>query len=320
MKKIVFALLIFSALIGCKKKDVATKPHGSFTYNETSYGVNSIRIDHVAYNANNDFVLKFTTIPANMSVSQTTHSGYGTYLELYLEASDNELRPGKYNELSSDSTSRIISVSENGDTSWMVTISAAEINVSVAENDFTQYDFKLTDETGKSISGSFVGKPVLNYSVDQPAFGELQFDTVECYIAKPSLYKWNALFAENVNYYELKFYSSEARFNDNGKIAGGVMLVMGFHSVNSILPTTGTYNVSTTAEDMTLYYGQKIGIANWGTYWCLYMSGSQRGKANILSGSLNLNTFTDNELDISFELKDQLGNTVKGYFDGSYKK
>lgn len=320
MRKVIFVLTVLCAFFGCKKKDSVLKPHGSFTYDESSYGVNSIRIDHVAYNESDDYVLKFTAFPSGMTVSQTSHSGHGTYIELFLEAPDNELRPGgEYTKMAKDSVSRLISVSESGDTAWMVNISSARVSVSAAENDFTQYDFTLTDETGKNISGSFVGKPVLNYSVDQPAFGELRFDTIECYLAKPSLYKWGSMFAENVNYYELKFCSTDARFNDNGKLTDGIMFVVGFHSVNSDFPVAGTYNISTVADDMTLYFGQKVGNANWGTYWIVFSSGSQKGKANILSGTLNLNTFTNEEVDASFNMTDQLKNTVEGYFDGPYR-
>ena len=300
-------------VVSCQKQETTIKSSGSFALDGTSYSITSFRVDHVDY-ADGDslrFVLKITA------------KGYSSQVTLYLIAPDNDLMAGNtYNVLMADSLSSIMLL-KDGDTTSTACVTAAEVTVSALDDEIAagknwlSYEFSLTVE-GTQTTGSFVGPHTVNYTVDQPSFGQLAFDTLQVGLSRPSLYGWGTMFTDISNYFELKFYSSDARFSDNGVIRQGVQFVVGLHSFQALYPAVGAYPVSLEAEEATAFYGHKEGSVNWGTYWQVFSSSSVIGKANILSDTVYVVKFTADSLTLKIALHDQLGNDVVGWYDGEY--
>jgi len=311
-KSILCILLLL--LVGCKKNEEVVS-QGSFSLDGTSYSITAVRVDHVDYaNADfSDFILK------------ASFTGYQGKVCFYMSAPDNDFIPGQtYTTLFADSLSRIVVLSREGDTTQIVDISGATLKVdtiadeTAAGKNYLQYAFTLVTDGHGTVEGSFIGQHTVNYTVDQPSYGNLFFDTIACGLARPSLYGWGHMFSDKTNYFELKFFSSAARFSDNGKIKQGVQFVVGLHSFQELYPAMGSYPVSLIAEEQTTYFGHKEGNAMWGTYWQTFYSSSVVGKANILADTLHVVRCTSDSITLQFNLKDQLGNRVQGTYDGRY--
>ena len=307
-------LLLLLLLVGCKKNEEVVS-QGSFSLDGTSYSVTAVHINHVSYadTDSSDFILK------------ASFTGYQGKVYFYMVAPDNDFIPGQtYARLFADSLSQVVVLSREGDTTQIVKITAATLRVdsvtdkAAAGKNYLQYGFTLVTDKHGTIEGSFLGQHTVNYTVDQPSFGNLSFDTIVCGLAKLSIYRWGRMFSDNTNFFELKFFSSSARFNDNGKIKEGVQFVVGLHSFQELYPAVGNYPVSLEAEEQTAYYGHKKDNAQWGTYWQTFHSSSIIGKANIISDTLHVVRCTADSITLRFDFKDQLGNRVVGSYDGKY--
>jgi len=313
-------------MFSCKKKQEDIKISGSFTFDGTSYSISSCRVDHVGYpeRVPGDTLSQDST----RFILHTAFYGYQGDIHLFLIAPDNDLMPGQtYETLYEDSLSYIVIRSSEGDTTRPVRVTSASVTLLAMEDpvaagkNWLSYYFTLTVDGNPSpltIDGSFIGPHTVNYTVDQPSYGFITFDTIATGLARPSLYRWNHLFCDDSNYFELKFYSNRARFADKGTINVGVQFVVGFHSYQENFPAAGTYPVSIEAKEATLYFGHRDGSVNWGTYWQTFYAGSIVGKANILSDTLYLHRCTSDSITLTFALKDQLGNTVQGSYSGRY--
>lgn len=308
------ATTILMFVVGCDKKEEVVS-HGSFSLEGTTYSITALRVDHVGY-AETD---------SSAFVLRTSFTGPRIEIIFYMVAPDNDFVPGKkYSSFCPDSLSRIIVTSREGDTLHNVMIASATLMVdSVVDpiasgKNFLQYMFTIETNDYGTTNGDFLGKHIVNYVVDQPSYGSFSFDTIECGVAKPTLYCWEHLFSDDTNYFELKFFSSNARFNDNGKIQMGVQMVIGLHSFQTLYPAEANYPVSLEAQEQTAYYGHKVGNALWGTYWQTFYSGSIVGKANVLSDTIKVLQWNSEKICLEFAMKDQLGNNVVGYYEGGY--
>lgn len=310
MRKWLIVMVLGVLMMACKQVEPITSK-GEMSYDGNSYGLRTMRVDHVGYGENGEFVLRVSLAPGTYKRSIDAASGYGTFLEFYVLAGANDLEAGSYDALAKDSMSVIMSIGDGGDTVFVDRIVALSMKVEKAENNFMKFDFTLSTEGNKSVSGSFTGSHTVNYTVDQPAVGTLSFDTVQSQLARPIVRNMGHLFADDCNYFDVIFFSTDARFTDKGVLKDGVMFSVGIHSIAESEPFAGEYPVSIEELNQTLYYGHKVGNVNWGTYWLVSKSSSTVGKANVLEGSLNLESMRK----MSFELKDQLNNTVSGSID-----
>ncbi len=329
MKRFIPYILLILAMFSCKKKQESIAISGSFALEGTSYSLTSLRIDHVGYAATWPTPGDTSAIEPYDSarfILCAHFSGYQGNVVLYLVAPDNDFLVGTtYDCLYGDSLS-CITLTTNGDTTQRSVLSAT-LNVDSIDDheasgkNWLSYHFSLMVEGSSSpvqVSGQFVGPRTVNYTVDQPSYGVISFDTITAGLARPSLYRWNHLFCDDSNYFELKFYSNEARFSDNGNISHGVQFVIGIHSFQQNFPAAGDYPVSMEAEEATAFFGHKDGSVNWGTYWQVFYNNSVIGKANILSDTLHIHSCTTDSISLSFSFNDQLGNIVAGNYSGRY--
>lgn len=317
MKRFLFLLLVVLALVCCKR-EIPVSAHGSFSIDGTEYPISALRVDHVGYASADSslFVLRVTASPATLEFDTALHRGYGTAVILYFTAQDNDIKAGEELVFCPDSLSVLLTVGDAGDTVALRPISSGRMTVGEGPNDFLDFAISFTTADGAYAEGSFLGNYTVNYTVDQPYYGHLSFDTIDCRLARPVLRNWGHLFNAECNYYELMFFSADARFNDQGKIRAGVQFAVGINSEDDLRPTGGDYPVLTDYSPHSLLYGVKTGNSAWGTYWQVFLSGSVRGKANILDGNLAVTRLLDDYLSCTFQLTDQLGNTVVGSYDG----
>lgn len=317
------AIVILSTLLllaGCSyNKPVQSQ--GYFTIDGVTHSFSSIRIDHVGYVPESDsseFILRLSAYPGTFTMDTANHKGYGTVLQLFFIASDCDFRIGDSSDrLFVDSLSHAVTIAESGDTTAVIPINAASVSVSPAGNDFLHYDFTLTSASGVT-AGEYTGKHIANRHVNQPAAGFICFDTVNTALSTSTLYSWEHIFSPDYFYYELIFYSVDARFGDDGKLRQGVQFSLAITSSSDIRPTDGDYSVSSNPSAGSVMYGHKIQNASWGTYWNVFFAGSSIGKANILSGTLTDFTMTDDRVTFSFDFTDQLNNNVIGQYNGRY--
>lgn len=329
MKRFIPYILLILAMFSCKKKQENIAISGSYTLEGTSYSLTALRIVHVGYDATLPTPGDTSAIEPYDStrfILRADFSGYQGNVLLYFIAPDNDFRVGTtYDCLCADSLSCII-LTTDGDTTRRNILSATLDVDSIDDQEasgknWLSYHFSLSVEGSSSpvqVEGRFTGPHTVNYTVDQPSYGTLSFDTITTGLARPSLYRWNHLFCDDSNYFELKFYSCGARFSDNGIISQGVQFVIGLHSFQQNFPAAGDYPVSMEAEEATAFFGHKDGSVNWGTYWQVFYSNAVIGKANILSDTLHIHNCTSDSISLSFSLNDQLGNTVIGNYSGRY--
>lgn len=310
MRKLLIIITLGVLMGACKKVEPITSK-GEMSYDGNSYVLKNMRVDHVGYSDQGRFVLRVSLAPGTYKRSISSATGYGTFLEFYVLADENDLVTGSYDALEKDSASVIMSIGEGGDTLFCDRIVAMTLKEEPADNNFKKFEFTLSTESNKTVTGSFIGTHIVNYTVDQPSVGTLSFDTIECQLARPVIYKLGHLFTEDCNYFRLVFFSTDARLGDDGSLKNGVCFFAGIHSIAEEEPFAGEYPVSLEPLNQTLYYGHKEGNMFWGTSWMVVKSGSTVGKANILEGSMNFVSFRK----MDFQLKDQLGNEVTGSVD-----
>lgn len=318
MKRSAIIIAAVLLLAGCKTVE-PIESKGSYTIDGVTYSFTSLRVDHVGYVSGSDstrFILRLTGFPGTFKMDTVSHKGYGTVIQLFVIADRCELYPGDETvEVSKDFVSHVVTIEENGDTSKFIPVTGATVRVSGADNNFYRYDLTLTDANGQT-TGEYTGKHVVNRLVDQPVCGRLVFDTIDTRLASAVMYDWGHLFSADFNYQEIIFYSTNSRFNDDGKLRQGVQFSVGFMSSGENRPPDGNYSVSVTLASGNVMYGHKVQDVNWGTYWTVYYSSSSVGKANVLSGDLKDLVMTDKKASFSFDFKDQLNNDVTGYFEG----
>ncbi len=297
-------------MLSCKKRQEGINISGFFTISSSSYSLTSASVIHEGY-ADTD---------STQFLLHATFSGYQGSIHLFLLAPDNDFRTAiTYDRISTDTASYVL-LPDSPDTiritSASLTVDSVDDAIAKGKN-WLSYHFTLTVE-GETANGQFTGPHTVNYTVDQPSFGSLCFDTIATGLARPTLYRWNHFFCDFSNYFELKFYSSMARFSDNGTITQGVQFVLGFHSFQQNYPAVGTYPVALEPKEQTLLYGHRNGSVSWGSYWQTFYAGSVVGKANILSDTLSVLRWDSDTLSMTFSLKDQLGNTLQGSYCGRY--
>lgn len=324
LKSILFSLLLILGitLSSCDKKIPSIKG-GVFYFNDKSYPISEVRYDHIGFSSNGDHIIRFIAYPGTYkyNTNNQTASGSGSALHIYLYANDKLLLDGNSYSIAdiTDSTSStMITISEN-DTVFNY-IDDAIISVDTAydiatEKIFFKYNI-LAISGNDSITGQFIGTPITNIFFDQIAYGEISVDTIKAQLCKPTLWHWGKLFSDSY-YHELTLYSTDARFNDNGKITSGIQFVIGISTLDSTL-TPGIYPVSLSYDGNSTLYGHKLNNTPWGSYWQKIENQSAVGKANILSDTLIINGFTEKNITFSYKFTDQLKNTVSGSFNGPY--
>ncbi len=297
-------------LFSCKPSQEDIKIAGSISLNGTSYPLTSARVIHVGY----------ADADSTQFILHTTFAGYQSTINLFLIAPDNDfLTSITYDRLATDTISYIALI-ESNDT---LRITAASVTVDSLDDatargkNWLRYTIHLTVDDATA-DGSFTGPHTINYTVDQPSGGNISFDTISVGLARPTLYRWNHFFCDFSNYFELKFYSSNARFSDNGNISQGLQFVLGFHSFQQNYPAVASYPVALEPAEQTLLYGHREGSVNWGTYWQTFYAGSVIGKANILTDTAYVLHWDADSLSLLFTMKDQLGNDVIGSYSGCY--
>lgn len=317
MKRIVVILLALAALIACRP-DLKPVASGCFALQGSDYPIKQLRSDFVGYHTadSSEFVLRLTAYPATMQVDTSSIKGYGTAIRLYMLADDADLSPGADLRFCSDSLSLIIVIAESGDTTAMIPVTAASVTVSRPDdNGFMTYTFVLETAEGP-VEGSFTGNHIMNSTADMPSFGRLAFDTINLRLQRGSLYNWGHLLSDRLYYYELMFFSTDARFGDDGKIRSGLQFALGINSEDPDFPFGGSYTVADSAEPNTLFYGHRMGNVGWGSYWQMWRASSVVGKANILEGTMEVTRLNDEHLECTFLFTDQLGQEVRGNYAG----
>ncbi len=314
----IFTLLILLfTLLSCDTTESDEVSSGTFSFQEKNYPIKSLRVEQQGL-SDGEYTLRMTCYPATYNISDISTSGYGTVIDVYFRTVDEDFTQSIY-ELSpviNDSIfSQLIQYPNSGDTTYF-DIASGTMYVDSTET-YLEYTIEFITTDGDSIIGSFVGDHTYNYSVDQPAYGDLAFDTLSYELARPILWQWDTLLTTSVFYQEVVFYSSNARFSDAGKIRSGVQFILGFNTVDSTMLSAGTYSTTTILTDApALLYGTKINDVSWGSFWQIYSSSSAISKANITSGEVIINTITEEYINLSFQLTDQLNNSVVGEYDG----
>ena len=317
----IIAILLSLFLSSCEKEKVVVQG-GSFRFQESGYAIKRVKVEHVDY-AGDDYLLRFLAYPVTYTVSETSTSGFGAVIDAYFVSATTDFEIDGVYKVESDSSYLIVYPEiPKGDTTYHDTlyyhIASGELRVDTAEG-YRTFNFGFLTADGDSITGSYLGEYIYNYTLDQRGYGELAFDTITCQLAKPMMINWGHLFSENRNYFEFTFYSTDARFADAGKIKSGVQFVVGVHDIQAGYPIAGDYLVSVRADDATsVYYGHKLKNTAWGTYWQVFYNSSAIGKANVVEGSAEIISIDDKSLNMRFEFVDQLGDKVVGSYEGPY--
>lgn len=318
---IIIGLLLSLFLCSCEKEKVVVQG-GSFRFQESGYAIKRVKVEHVDY-VGDDYVLRFLAYPATYTMSETSTSGYGAVIDARFVSATKDFEVGGMYQLISDSSYLIVYPEiPKGDTTYHDTIyyhiASGELKVDTADG-YRTFNFGILTVDGDSITGSYLGEYIYNYTLDQRGYGELAFDTISCQLAMPMMMNWGHLFSESSNYFEFTFYSTDSRFADAGKIKSGVQFVVGVHDVQEEHPIAGDYLVSVRADDApSIYYGHKLKNTAWGTYWQMFYNSSAVGKANVVEGSAVIESIDDKLLNMTFTFIDQLGNEVVGRYEGPY--
>ncbi|MFI3297123.1 MAG: hypothetical protein R3Y59_05800 [bacterium] len=315
----IFTLLtLLFALLSCDTTESDEVSSGTFSFQEKNYPIKSLRVEQQGL-SDGEYTLRMTCYPATYSISESSTSGYGTVIDAYFRTPDEDFVDLSAYSLSSvvnDTVfSQLIQYPNSGDTTYF-DIASGMLYVDSTET-YLEYTIEFITIDGDSIIGSFIGDHTYNYSVDQPSYGNLAFDTLSYELARPILWQWDTLLSTSVFYQELVFYASDARFSDAGKIKTGTQFVLGFNTLIDETLSAGTYPVTTILSDApALLYGNKINDVSWGSFWQIYSSYSAIAKANITSGEVTINDITTDYINLSFQLTDQLNNSVEGEYDG----
>lgn len=315
--KYLIIIAILATLSACKKEQPKLSSTGTMSYQGNSYPISKIRIEHMGYSAGDKYVLRLTAYPTTYTITEKSSSGYGTVLNAYFTAEANDFTPGAFALAHIDTLPSTLTFYPNtadGSTdTTSVTIDNGTLDVDTFDTllypDFLSYSLRL-NAGADSVVGSYLGTHTHNFSIDQPAWGVITFDTLNYFLADPTITEWGALFSD-ANYYEITFYSSDARFTDKGAINQGLQLVLGIVTDTDSPLAPGTYPVTDnyTTTHSTLF-GHKIRSTAWGSYWQILNKGSVAGKANILNGETIIDDFTDGNISLTTSLTDQLGNSV----------
>lgn len=303
------------------EKELQRKQEGSFVFKDKSYYVQNVRINHFAYEGD-DCLLSLQAYPSTFRIDESGLTGYGSMLYLLFSAKDENPSVGEWQiapSVGDTIFSHLISVPKEGVDTVIIRLASGRVVVDSIE-DFIRYKFYLQTIEGDSITGSFEGKLIYNYSVDQLSYGSLSVDTIQTKLAQPVMWQWGNLFSSETNFFELVFYSADARFYDSGKQKDGIHFVLGFNDFQQLWPSEGIYPVGTSYSDShILLYGHRTGSVQWGSYWQYFVTGSNRAKANILSDTTNIIKIDENNISIKFMLVDQMKNVVEGSYDGPYQ-
>lgn len=324
LKSLTILLLVILgfACSSCKKEEPSIIG-GSFTFQNQSFSINSVRYDHIGFNGENRHIIRFVAMPGTCSFKYAngSFSGYGSFLEIFVSADDRFLSAGNEYLIAEDSDSTLsalIAFSES-DTTYHF-IDNASISVDTVYDSNSKkllYKFVIRAISGSdSITASYIGSPISNVTVDQIGFGNIEIDTITKKLSKPFMRNWGNLFSSSF-YHELTFFSTDARYNDKGNITTGLQFVIGINTLNSSI-SSGKYPVSYSYDGNSTLYGHKQNTTPWGTYWQMLSNQSSTGKANVISDTLTINNISEDNISISFKFSDQLKNTITGSYNGPY--
>lgn len=326
LKLLILPILFLAALVGCKKEPAKPTSSGTFMLNEVQYPISMVRVEHVDYTANNDFVLRFTAYPASYKIDGDKTSGYGAVLNLYFTAADNDFAPGTYQMAAVDSLPSTLTSYPNtadgpADTTTVYIANGTLTVEPFSEPKFQTYTFALATADADSLTGQYTGLHTHNRTAAQPAYGNCTIDTIQCQLAKPHIINWGKLFGP-LNYSEITFYSTDAMFTDKGALQQGVQLAVGLTTDESETPDLlfipGAYPVATNyTTPQSALYGHKLNSTAWGTHWQLQLK-SASGKANITEGEVNIESMTDTDIALTVNTTDQLKKPVKATYSGPY--
>lgn len=288
-----------------------------------------VRVEHVDYTTDSLYVLRFTAYPSSYKITEKATSGYGAVLNLYFVAESNDFGKGTFQMATVDTLPSTMTYYPNtadakAPKDTVVTpIAGGQLAVdSFSEPLFMAYGMSLYTADGDSVTGTYTGLHVHNRTAVQPAYGTMVVDTIRCSLAEPTIVHWGKLFG-TLNYSEIIFYSTDAKFTDSGSITSGVQFVVGIStddSDNAAQIAVASYPVATDyyTANSTLY-GHKVNNTAWGTHWQLYRNGSAAGKANILSGEVKITDMDESTLSLTATVIDQLNNTLTAIYSGPYR-
>lgn len=324
LKSITILLLVILgfACSSCKKEKPGITG-GSFSFQNQSFSINSVRYDHIGFDSDNRHIIRFVALPGTCSFKYAsgTFSGYGSFIEIFVTADNRFLSAGNDYFIADDSDSTLsalVSFSES-DTTYHY-IDNASISVDTVYDSSSQkmlYSFIIKAISGSdSITASYVGSPISNVTADQIGFGNVEIDTVTKNLSTPFLRNWGNLFS-NSFYHELTFFSTDARYNDKGNITTGLQFVIGINTLDNAI-SSGKYPVSYSYDGNNTLYGHKLNTTPWGTYWQMLSNQSSTGKANIISDTLTIDNISEGNISLSFKFSDQLKNTITGSYNGPY--
>lgn len=317
--KLLSLLITLLTLVACEPEKSEEKSVGSFRFQSTNYPIKSLRIEQIGID-DGEYTLRMTCYPITYKINEVSSSGYGSVINAYFKTTDRD-----FTDMSSYQISNIVNDSvasqlilypkDSGTDTTYVDIEKGTMYVDSTET-YLKYTFEFISTDGDSINGSYVGEHIYNYTVDQPAYGSLTFDTLSYQLSQPTLWQWDTIHSSSVYYYELIFYSTDTRFSDAGKVKDGIQFVLGFNSPNKQLKK-GTYPTTiNTAEAPALLYGFKINKVSWGSFWQIYTNSSAKSKANVTKGEVIINDIQPDYINLSFQLIDQLDYNVVGEYEG----
>lgn len=331
---IVFLLIFALLFVACKKnKDEVYY----IKFKDKSYAIESARALRKSYDSSEklyefDLFFKGKQISFNMDLV----SGQGAYLKLDLKIDSAALKkgvysideqgknfsiiPGKTNEEGKivGSFFKFIPLSKTDLDTIFTYIKSGYVNV-YQDGDAWRYDIKLSD--GKdSITGTYKGDYFLQNNIDGVKVGEVFIGDSTYNLQRGDMMLWGNIFSENLNYYELFFYSTNMRYSEKGKFQKGLVFVVGLHSTGSDFPSDGTYTLSRDYQNFTVLAGRKEGSIDWGTYWYDYSSATVSTKAFVLKNSSITIQREGEKMLVNFDCTDQLGNEIKGEYKADFRK
>lgn len=182
-----------------------------------------------------------------------------------------------------------------------------------------EYVIRLVTSDGDSIAGRFKGAHTYVNNVDGHQVGEVMIGDSLFALQRGEMMLWGDIYEKGVNYYELFFYSTNLRTSEVGKFQKGLVLVLGLSSKGETEPLDGEYPLSRSIKDQTAWTGRKDGNIDWGCYWYNYVTSTIVEKAFINRNGITFQK-NGNKYDVTFHCLDQLGDTIKGSYSGTFKR
>lgn len=337
MKKraLIFPLLILS-LFACKKEE---ETKYVFSYGDKKYFIEGVRVLQNEKSDSSDLQpLKIYFYTKNVSFNVEAERGYGAFLKLELNAKSADLPIGSYqfenalknftitkgkrdeNGKVSGSYFKILPAPKSENDTLVVPITSGIFEVAEIENGEKQFNIDIYSDKNEHISGSYSGSYNFLNNTDGAKVGEVAIGDSLYNLQRGDLVRWGKIFpdAPELNYFELFFYSTTLRSQENGKFQKGLVLVLGLCSTAEKLPATGDYTLSRKEKNFAAWSGRKEKNIDWGSYWYHYVSSSSYQKAFVNGEKISFSN-ENGKFKVAFNSTDQLGNAIRGEYFSDFK-